>query len=189
MKDNTKYNNMKNIMFLLLIMLATISVVAQESFSLTNESKLSVDGTSTLHDWTVNANTFLGSLILDDHVFTSISFEVDVASIVSTRGATMDKKTHNALKKDGHPKILFTAKDVTFSEGDNQNIQGKLTIAGVGKDVVISTTIKKFEGKIQITGNHKITLQDYNMEPPTAMFGSIVVGDDVVVNFDLIFAK
>lgn len=180
---------MKNTMFLLLAMFASISVVAQENFTLTNESTLSVDGTSTLHDWTVTANTYQGSLILDDHVFTTISFEVDVASIVSTRGATMDKKTHNALKKDEHPKIIFIAKDVAFSEGDNQSIQGKLTIAGVGKDVVIDATIKIFEGKIQIAGDHKITLQDYNMEPPTAMFGSIVVGDDVVVNFDLIFTK
>jgi polyisoprenoid-binding protein YceI len=180
---------MKNIMIILLMMFASISVVAQESFSLTSESTLSVDGTSTLHDWTVNANTYLGSLILDDHVFTSISFEVDVASIVSTRGATMDKKTHNALKKDEHPKIFFTAKDIAFSEGDNQSMPGKLTIAGVEKDVEIGATIKVFEGKIQMTGNHKIKLQDYNMEPPTAMFGSIVVGDDVVVSFDLIFTK
>lgn len=180
---------MKNTMFLLMMMFASISLVAQESFTLTNESTLSVDGTSTLHDWTVTANTYQGSLTLDDHVFTSISFDVDVASIVSTRGATMDKKTHNALKKEEHPNILFTAKDVAFSEGGDQSISGKLTLAGVGKDVVIVSTIKKFEDKIQITGNHKITLQDYSMEPPTAMFGSIVVGDDVVVNFDLIFTK
>ena len=180
---------MRNTMLVLLLMFNAMLVVAQESFNLTNESTLSVDGTSTLHDWTVTANTYQGSLTLDDHVFTSISFDVDVASIVSTRGATMDKKTHNALKKEEYPKILFTAQDVAFSEGDTQSIPGKLTIAGVGKDVVIVSTIKKFEGKIQITGNHKIMLQDYNMEPPTAMFGSIVVGDDVIVNFDLIFAK
>ena len=49
--------------------------------------------------------------------------------------------------------------------------------------------LRNQEGNIQIAGKHKITLQDYNMEPPTAMFGTIVVGDDVTVNFDLVFAK
>lgn len=180
---------MKNIVLIPLLLFTSMLLIAQDSYTLSNESTLTVEGTSTLHDWTVTANTYQGSLTLDGHVFTSISFDVDVESIVSTRGATMDKKTHNALKMEEYPKIVFSASDVAFSEGDTQSIPGKLTIAGVGKDVVIVSNIKKLEDKIQITGNHKITLQDYNMEPPTAMFGSIVVGDDVVVNFDLIFAK
>lgn len=162
---------------------------SQENYSLSDVSTLTVDGSSTLHDWTVTANTCNGTLNINGQVFNVISFEADVASIVSTRGATMDKKTHNALKMDEYPKVLFSATDVTFSEGDNQSIPGKLNVAGVEKDVVVTASVKNSEGKIQITGNHKITLQDYNMEPPTAMFGSIVVGDDVTVNFDLIFAK
>jgi polyisoprenoid-binding protein YceI len=64
-----------------------------------------------------------------------------------------------------------------------------LNVAGVAKDVVLTASIKNSTENIQLTGNYKITLQDYNMEPPTAMFGSIVVGDDVTVNFDLVFAK
>ena len=180
---------MKNIVLIPLLLFASMLVRAQESYTLSNESTLTVDGTSTLHDWTVTANTFQGTLQGNAQVITTISFEVDVASIVSTRGATMDKKTHNALKMEEHPKIVFSARDVTFSEGSDQSLTGKMTIAGVDKDAVIIVAIKKSEGKIQITGKHKITLQEYGMEPPTAMFGSIVVGDEVTVNFDLIFAK
>jgi len=180
---------MKNLLFTLFVVFGINLGLSQENYSLSSESVLTVDGSSTLHDWTVTANTCNGSLNIDAQVFKEISFEADVASIKSTRGATMDKKTHNALKKEEHPKVMFSATDVTFSEGDNQSISGKLNVAGVEKDVVITASIKNAAGNIQLTGNYKITLQDYNMEPPTAMFGSIVVGDDVTVNFDLVFAK
>jgi polyisoprenoid-binding protein YceI len=162
---------------------------SQESYALSNESSLTVDGTSTLHSWTVTANSCTGSLILDADQLKEISFEADVASIKSTRGATMDKKTHNALKKEEHPKVMFSATDVAFSEGDNQSISGKLNVAGVAKDVVVLAAIVDSDTNIQLKGSYKITLQDYNMEPPTAMFGSIVVGDEVTVNFDLIYTK
>ena len=180
---------MKNLLFTLFVVFGINLGLSQENYTLASESVLTVDGTSTLHDWTVTANTCDGSLNIKEQVIKEISFEADVTSIKSTRGATMDKKTHNALKKEEHPKVIFSAVDVAFSEGDNQSISGKLNVAGVEKDVVITASIKNSAGNIQLTGNYKITLQEYNMEPPTAMFGSIVVGDDVTVNFDLVFAK
>lgn len=180
---------MRNPLLALIVTLSITLGYSQGNYSLSSESVLTVDGTSTLHDWTVTANTFGGSIGLENTIFKNISFEVEVASIISTRGATMDKKTHNALKKDEYPKVKFSASNIDFSAGEDQTITGKLTIAGVEKEVHIKTSIKQTEGKIQITGSKKITLQDYGIEPPTAMFGSIVVGDDVFVNFDLVFAK
>ena len=42
---------------------------------------------------------------------------------------------------------------------------------------------------MKLKGAKEITLQDFSMTPPTAMFGQIVVGDKVTVNFDLVFVK
>ncbi|NNK76830.1 MAG: YceI family protein [Maribacter sp.] len=180
---------MRNLIVALLVVFSFSLGWSQENYSLSEESTLTVDGTSTLHDWTVTANSCRGALVLDADAFKEISFEADVASIVSTRGATMDKKTHNALKKEEHPKVMFSAGNVAFSEGGNQAISGKLSVAGVAKDIVVMADIKNSDANIKLSGSYKITLQDYNMEPPKAMFGSIVVGDDVTVNFDLVFAK
>ena len=66
---------------------------AQEIYILSSESTLTVDGTSTIHDWTVTANTIEGKMNLDGDVLREIIFEVTVADIMSERGATMDKKT------------------------------------------------------------------------------------------------
>ena len=99
------------------------------------------------------------------------------------------KKPHKALKKEEHPKVVFLVKEKDISEGESQEISGTISIAGVEKETSVPSKIERFDGKIRITGEKKIKLQDYGMKPPTAMFGSIVVGDDVVVKFDLVFSK
>ncbi len=162
---------------------------AQEIYTLSSESTLTVDGTSTIHDWTVTANTIEGEMNLDGDTLKEIVFEVTVADIMSERGTTMDKKTHKALKKEEHPKVVFSVKEMDISESENQEISGTIRIAGLEKETNVPSKIERSDGKLRITGEKKIKLQDYGMEPPTAMFGSIVVGDDVVVKFDLFFSK
>jgi polyisoprenoid-binding protein YceI len=113
----------------------------------------------------------------------SIDFQVDVAGIKSERGATMDNKMYAALKMEDHPKVLFSF-DKQKSE---TTLTGSLIIAGksnsVDLDVVIHTSPKTW----RITGERKLTLLDYGIEPPTAMFGQVIVGEDIVVKFDLFF--
>ena len=66
---------------------------------------------------------------------------------------------------------------------------GSLNIAGAEKTVEIPVTMETASEGLKIKGQKKLVLQDYGMEPPTAMFGQIVVGDEVTVNFDLLFSK
>ncbi|PKA98948.1 YceI-like domain-containing protein [Flavobacteriaceae bacterium MAR_2009_75] len=158
-------------------------VMAQESYNLSDKSSLTIDGTSTVHDWTVNANVLEGQLILGDDLPKKIDFNVDVENIKSERGPTMDSKMHAALKMESHPKIVFNLEEVK----DKSTLIGNLTIAGKGKKVEIPVDIQSSEGGIKISGEHKITLKNYGIEPPTAMFGQIIVGDEVTVKFDLQF--
>ncbi len=160
-------------------------VFAQDTYTLASESALAIDGTSTLHDWTVVANTMEGTLSTAEMAPEKIDFKVKVADILSDRGATMDKKMHNALKMESHPMVVFTLKTLK----DQTTLVGVLDIAGVEKEVQIDAKIDTTSDTIKIVGEKKITLQDYNMEPPSAMFGQIVVGDEVVVKFDLVFSK
>ena len=86
------------------------------------ETKMTVSGTSTLHDWTSEVNTVngyveIGNKILkkgkvkSGDVLPAVSIVVPVKSIISPRGATMDKKTYNALKSEENPEIEF---DINF---------------------------------------------------------------------------
>jgi len=159
------------------------SALAQETYTLTADSKLTIDGTSTVHDWTVTANSMQGIVKVEGTSPKEIDFQVNVADIISERGATMDKKMHNALKKEEYPKVLFVLKEVKGQD----SVSGTLTIAGNSNDVDIESKISNSGDVLKISGEKKIVLKDFEIEPPTAMFGQVIVGDDVTVKFDLVF--
>lgn len=176
---------MKNIVLLFLFLGFSIIAMAQDSYSLSPESKLTIDGTSTVHDWTVTASTMNGVLKAEGNTPKEIDFEVMVSDIESERGATMDKKMHAALQKESHPKVMFALKEV---KGES-TLVGVLTIAGKQKDVKIPGKISIIGNSLKISGEYGMPLKDFDIEPPTAMFGQVVVGPDVVVKFDLVFEK
>tara|TARA_R110002167_G_scaffold37601_3_gene117769 strand:- start:272 stop:802 length:531 start_codon:yes stop_codon:yes gene_type:complete len=175
---------MKKVVAILFLSLAT-AVVAQDAYTLTPESVLTIAGSSTVHDWTVTANTMQGNLTTTNALPAKIDFSVPVADILSERGPTMDSKMHAALKIEEHPKVSFKLIEVR----GNTVLVGVLNIAGTEKEVTINVKVVATGDVFEIQGEKKILLQDFGMEPPTAMFGQIVVGDEVTVNFDLFFKK
>ncbi|WP_026809866.1 YceI family protein [Arenibacter latericius] len=177
---------MKIKLSLLALMLVTFMGFSQEKYILSEDSELTITGTSTLHDWTVKAGSMNGVLTYGDELV-DVEFQVDASEIKSERGAAMNKKMHGALKAEQHPKIIF--KFQNSSNTDGYVINGKLTIAGAEKEVALSSEITKLDNGYSIKGNYPITLKDYGVEPPTAMFGQIVVGDEVTVNYNLVFVK
>lgn len=175
----------KVITLVFLIFFATVS--AQDVYTLSNISKLTINGTSTAHEWTVTANTMQGSFTMQGSEPKLIDFEVEVADVLSERGATMDKKMHAALKKEAHPKIYFNLNEVK-----DDILVGLLNIAGVEKTIKlenIKVAFKLDENIIELTGEKELTLQDFDVVPPTAMFGQIIVGNEITVKFDLFFER
>lgn len=179
---------MKKALIFLFFSLA-VSGLAQETYTLSSESTLTINGSSTIHDWTVTANTIEGLLKATSSSVIEISFEVTVEDIKSERGAAMDKKMHEALRKTEHPKVIFSLKKAADLGSPQQPLSGVLSIAGVKKEVDVDAIVEQKDGKIHVSGAKPLKLADFDMEPPTAMFGSIVVGEDITVNFDLTFAK
>jgi polyisoprenoid-binding protein YceI len=92
---------------------------------------------------------------------------------------------HAALKKEEYPKVVFELEEVK----NTSTLTGSLTIAGTKKEVEIEAEMVLEGTSMKLKGVKEITLQDFSMTPPTAMFGQIVVGDKVTVNFDLVFVK
>ncbi|WP_276165304.1 YceI family protein [Zobellia alginiliquefaciens] len=175
---------MKKAVFLVLFVSLTWLGQAQE-YALSDASKMTISGSSTVHDWEVAANTVNATLEYDGTAPKKINLEVAVEDIKSERGAAMDKKMHEALKKEEHPNVTFKLVEVK----NTSILVGTLNIAGTEKSVEIPVTMETVSDGLKITGQKKLILQDYGMEPPTAMFGQIIVGDEVTVNFDLTFSK
>lgn len=170
-----------------------------------DETTMTVSGTSTLHDWTSEVDTVKGFVEIGDKVVSKqkikkgdvialVSIIVPVKSIISPRGATMDKKTYAALKSEDHPEIKFELKDgeVTSVTGTDfqVNATGDLTIAGVTKHVAFPVDGKFVSAeKMSFSGAYKLNMVEYDMEPPSAMFGQIETGEDIEIKFELVVIK
>lgn len=189
-----------------LALVYSLSIAQTVKLSVFNEeTTMTVTGTSTLHDWTSEVNTVTGFVEVGEklikkgktkkgEIIPTVSITIPVKSIISPRGATMDKKTYAALKSEENPDIKFSLKDskiISVSDTAFQvNAVGDLSMAGVTKKVEFPVSGKFLsDGKMSFTGAYKLNMVEYNMEPPSAMFGQIETGEEVEIKFELIVIK
>lgn len=144
-------------------------------------TKVVVDGTSPMHDWTMtsSAATFVGTV--SGNAITNVKFTMPAKNLVSTKGKMMDNKAYGALKADKHPNITFTAVSIPVGKG---NLSGKLSIAGVTKDVTFPVNVVKNGNSYQITGNEELKLSDFGMERPG--FLGVKTGDEIKVTVNIV---
>lgn len=192
---NTKQERtMKTISVLLVaagVLALSISEIKAQSFSV-KTYKLSVQGTSSLHDWesSVEQLQVKGSVIIEENMLSDIRdivVKIPVKAIKSTKGKVMDNKTWEAFNYEKNPTITFVLTGKKIEAGKNRLIaNGTLTMAGVARHVELDLHYKILpRGEIQITGTHKLRMSDFKMDPPTAMMGTIKVGNEVVVILDV----
>lgn len=174
-------------------------------FNTSEETTMTVSGTSTLHDWTSEVQTVKGFVEVGEKMvkkgkakkgdaIKSVKIVVPVKSIISPRGSTMDKKTYAALKSEENPDIVFELTDNIISSVSGEtfvvNAKGKLNIAGIKHQVEFPVEGKIIStDKMSFTGSYKLNMTDYDMEPPSAMFGQIVTGEEIEIKFELIVSK
>jgi polyisoprenoid-binding protein YceI len=183
---------MKVLLLTVWVLAIQIQTVQGQMFSV-KSYKLSVKGTSSLHDWesAVDKLEGKGSFVLANNVLSDIRdvvVKIPVKSIKSTKGKMMDNKTWEAFNHDKNPTITFTLTDKKINAPKTSLVaNGTLTMAGVTKPVELHLNYKILPGgELQISGTHRLLMSDFNMEAPTAMMGTIKVGDEVFVNLEMI---
>ena len=151
-----------------------------------SSSQITVDGTSNVHDWTIEAEKLTGSLVISGEEMETLSLSVPAEGLKSGKSG-MDKNTYKALNTNKNKNITFKLTDDVNLNSSSAKLKGTLTIAGKSKNVTIDAKTKKNGNTVSLTGEKKITMKDFGVEPPTAMFGAIKTGEDVVVKFNLLF--
>ena len=201
---------------LILLGMALVIAVAQplraeqvERFEgLTRQSEVRVDGTSTVHDWTVKSPTISGS----------ISFRINVPANASTREVReaivanpkaeadvtievrslksgkkdMDQKMYEAMKTDRHPQIKYQLTKFELVEGTKADqaefdveTTGNLTIAGVTREYRMPMRLVVVgANRLRISGETRMKMTDFKVKPPQAMLGMIKSGDRIKVQFE-----
>ena len=160
--------------------------------------QVSITGTSTLTDWKVVSSGIQGvpgqlTISEEPSQIGAFGFKVPVAGMDGGRGSSMNDKILDAFKSSENPFVEYTQTQpakVTKS-GDTYTITstGTLAMAGTTKTVTVESTGVVKNGMLIISGYKDVKMTDFNMTPPSAMFGQIKTHDDVVVNYEFRYVK
>ena len=176
---------MKNLVIAIAMIFAANLVIGQTYSSKLSESTMTVNGTSTLHDWESIVEDFSATCTVSGEEVESASFSAKVKSIKSGTDS-MDDNTYEALLADKHGQITFKSKTIKRS-GSNLVVSGLLTIAGKSQNITMNLIMEKWKANsITVSGDYTLQMTDYGIEPPKAMWGTIKTGDEVTIKFEIV---
>jgi polyisoprenoid-binding protein YceI len=190
------YKKLLKIILVGLLFFTTSNFIAQESKLNLAESKLTVFGTSNLHDWDIVAKAMGGKATFDFDAnvlkdIESLDFSVESEQLLSGKSG-MDSNTFKALNSKKYKTINYKLTKIVKITKVSANTftieaQGDLTIAGTTKNITQVFTAVVSGKKVVLSGKTKITMTQYKIVPPTALFGTIKTGPDVTVDFKVTY--
>jgi len=171
-------------------------------------SKLKLEGTSTVHDYTIEGGImggfieFASDYPLDPSkpnsevkVTPKVQVTIPVRSLKSGK-SLMDDIMHDNLKVKDNPTIKYTLtewkpKDRKAGEPLQFDTKGDLTVAGVTKPIEMVVTLTPEGEKLKATATKELKMTDFGMKPPAPAvgLGLIKTADEVKVTFDWITAR
>lgn len=189
--------------FKLLLLVAALQApaifsAAQTRFS-TSSVSLLISGTSTLHDWTMKSAKADGTVLFDlgpDGQITGIRSLVfsTPANALKSEHTGMDNNAYKALKSDQFPVISYTMTSAAVTHGPDGSAiikcAGTLSLAGATRqEDIVAICRTNPDNSIIVTGSTRISMQDFRIDPPTFMLGTIKTGNEIVLTFNIVFRK
>lgn len=194
--------NKRSILGLTLAIAACIATVAaaREDHSLAlASSKVSIAGTSNVHDYTASTTTvrltnakFTTSLtdpaflesVAKSGALEAFEISIPVATLKSGKDG-LDKNMYKALKSDTCPEIsLRIVKVEAGATAGTLRASAALKIAGVERDVTLDFKTALQGSTLSIKGDYPLLMTDYGIKPPTALLGTIRASAKITVSFE-----
>ncbi|WP_339609137.1 YceI family protein [uncultured Planktosalinus sp.] len=187
---------LKSIAIIFLTVFVTQQINAQVAKVNSANSIMTVFGTSNIHDWDMKAEKMSGdaSFKIENGKLAAIdklTYAVEVESLKSGKSG-MDKNAYNALDTKKHKTINYNLTKVTKISDTGSNSYsietiGNLTIAGQTKQVPITFNVQLNGSKLTFSGKVKINMTHYNVEPPKALMGTVKTGEDLTLDFKVLY--
>ena len=173
--------------------------VANEMLVLQPQSRLWIDGTSSIRSFSCKAGEVsatieavgpnaISQLLTGEKGVKTVSVAVPAERLDCGNG-TMNEHMRKAIKLTEHKSIEFRLADYDVTrnaDGVAGTINGSLFLGGITKPITLKAEGKQEAGMLHITGSYDLDMTEYGLKPPTLMFGRIKVGKTVKVNYDLL---
>jgi polyisoprenoid-binding protein YceI len=188
---------------LITLLFLTGSLFAQDvTLTIQGTPQMKIDGDSNVRSWDADVKTVDGKLVLTDvenlsldtmtkESFKEMTFTMPVESIDSgTRGLT--RNIHNYLKEDDHPNITFKLNRVTDIQKENGSAkitaEGVINAAGKDHNVTMNVTARmNNDGSVNFSGEQTLLMTSFDIDPPTAVMGTVRARDEFKVIYSVNF--
>jgi len=164
-------------------------------------SELTIEGTSSLHDFHCKTNKINAYVDVDPgytkdltkvaRPIAAVKVNIVVKTLTCGNGQ-MDRNMYNTLKADENQLIKYTLSGYDILDGTaspsafTANTTGTLVVAGQEKPIAMKINAERLsDGKAVAQGEQKLRMSDFGISPPSFMFGRLKVGDQIKVKFNL----
>ena len=164
-------------------------------------SELTIEGTSSLHDFHCKTNKINAYVDVDPgytkdltkvaRPIAAVKVNIVVKTLTCGNGQ-MDRNMYSTLKADENQLIKYTLSGYDILDGTaspsafTANTTGTLVVAGQEKPIAMKINAERLsDGKAVAQGEQKLRMSDFGISPPSFMFGRLKVGDQIKVKFNL----
>ena len=191
------------------LVVLTLPLYAAENWvrydALPTGSKVKLDGTSTIHDWTVESRLIAGNVEFDSgfNLDQPAPGKVNAHCVVTilvrqlkSDSTKMDSVMYEHIKQKDHPRIEYRLTEMTLKEAPKTpdapfmfDTKGDLAVAGVTNKVQMPVSMTRVgKDKLKFTGSTSVKMTGFGIEPPK-LIGILSTGDDVKITFEWLAAK
>jgi polyisoprenoid-binding protein YceI len=198
------------------IALSALAVRAQDfvRYNAKPGSKVSIAGTSTIHDWTMDGQIIGGFMelpagvefdqskstvtgVTGDKLNARVQASIPVRSLKSSH-AGMDEVMQQAMNEKAHPKIQYRLTEMKLKASHAAgtpfefDTKGELVINGVTNVIALPVSIESADKtKLKVIGKIPLKMTDYKIKPPAPDIGLglIKTGDDITISIEWLVAQ
>ncbi|MCH8171293.1 MAG: YceI family protein [Bacteroidetes bacterium] len=192
------------LIIIIVLFFGSISILGQSNnsityldFGLLSKSSIEFKGESTINTFNFRSESLKGNgaFIIDNFLKDSsyiAEISVDIESFDSGSDL-MNSDMYDALKYEDYPLINFKLIKINNIEESNSvkkifnaDIKGVLTVGGKSNKMdIIFEIVMLSDSTFYLKGNKSISMPDFNIDPPSKLFGLIQVDDTLIIYFNL----
>jgi YceI-like domain len=164
-------------------------------------SEVTIEGTSSLHAFHCKTNEIMAYVDVDPgytkdltkvaRPIASVKVNIVVRTLTCGNGQ-MDKNMYSTLDADKNPIIKYTMSGYDILDGSAKpsafvaKTTGTLVISGQEKVISMKINAERLsDGKATAQGEQDVLMTDFGITPPSFMFGTLKVGNEIKVKFNL----
>jgi polyisoprenoid-binding protein YceI len=167
-------------------------------------SKMAMEGTSTIHDWTVRSPTINGFIEADANFPESALNDPTAAKPVvqvfipvdtlKSYAEAMDSVMQDHLNMEQYPRIEYRLTELKPRSAAGAagplkfDAVGTLTVSGTTQTIIMPVTIERLDRtKLKVVGSMPLKMTDFDVTPPAPRIlgmPTIKTGDDIKISFE-----